>query len=77
MLTPDQDQAVQLLLRGMTNKILYPVIRSLKQAAQQGDSETLDTIYRIFDLASMPQSQAGEDESSSPATTDQPDMLTA
>jgi glutamyl-tRNA reductase len=77
MLTPDQEQAVQLLLRGMTNKVLHPVIRSLKQAAQYGDSETLDTIYRIFDLASLPQSQAGEDESSSSATTDQPDMLTA
>jgi glutamyl-tRNA reductase len=77
MLTPDQEQAAQLLLRGMTNKILHPVIRSLKQAAQHGDSETLDTIYRIFDLASLPQSHPGEDESSSSATTDQPDMLTA
>ena len=76
MLTPDQQQATQLLLRGMTNKILHPVIRSLKQAAQNGDSETMESICAIFDLAPLPQTQAGKDESSSFAM-DQPDVLTA
>ena len=76
MLTPDQQQAVQLLLRGMTNKILHPVIRNLKQAAQHGDPETMETICAIFDLAPLPQTQAREDESSS-FSMDQPVVLTA
>jgi glutamyl-tRNA reductase len=76
MITPDQQQASQLLLRGMTNKILHPVIRSLKEAAQNGDSETMETICAIFDLAPLPETHAGEDESSSFAM-DQPDVLTA
>jgi glutamyl-tRNA reductase len=75
MLTPDQQQATQLLLLGMTNKILHPVIRSLKEAAQHGDSETMETICAIFDLAPLPETHAG-DESSSFAM-DQPDVLTA
>jgi glutamyl-tRNA reductase len=75
MLTPDQQRATQLLLRGMTNKILHPVIRSLKQAAQRGDSETMETICALFDLSPLPQTQAGEDESGSFATN-QPDVLT-
>jgi glutamyl-tRNA reductase len=76
MLTPDQQHLTQLLLRGMTNKILHPVIRSLKQAAQHGDSETMETICAVFDLVPLPQTQAGEDESCS-FVADQPDVLTA
>jgi glutamyl-tRNA reductase len=75
-LTPDQQQATQQLLRGMANKILHPVIRSLKQAAQNGDSRTMEMICAIFDLAPLPQTQSGPDESSSYAT-DQPDAVTA
>lgn len=76
MLTPDQRQATQQLLRGMANKILHPVIRSLKQAAQNGDSRTMETICSIFDLTPLPQTLAGPDESSSYAM-DHPDALTA
>ncbi len=76
VLTPDQQQATQLLLRGMTNKILHPVIQNLKKAAQHGDSETMETICAIFDLAPLLQAQAEEDESSLFAM-DQPDVLTA
>jgi glutamyl-tRNA reductase len=76
MLTPDQQQATRLLLCGMTNKILHPVIRTLKQAAQHGDLETMETICSIFDLAPLPQTHAGEDESS-PFDMDQSDVLTA
>ncbi len=47
-LTSDQQQAIQLLLRGITNKILHPAIRNLKQAGQRGDSETIVSICELF-----------------------------
>jgi glutamyl-tRNA reductase len=76
MLTPDQQRATQLLLRGMTNKVLHPVIWSLKEAAWHGDSEAIKTICSIFDLPLLPQTHTGEDESS-PFAMDQPDVLAA
>jgi glutamyl-tRNA reductase len=76
ILTPDQQRATQLLLRGMTNKILHPVIQSLKQAAQFGDLEKMEAICAAFDLPPLPQTQAAEDESSS-FGIDHHDVLTA
>jgi glutamyl-tRNA reductase len=63
-LTPDQLQAIQQLLRRIANRILQPAIWSLKQAARQGDSETIARICEIFGVARLPLLQAGDDEAS-------------
>jgi glutamyl-tRNA reductase len=64
-LTPDQWQAIQLSMQAIANKILDPVIRNLKQAAQQGDSQKIARICALFDLGPLPVMQVREDESSS------------
>jgi glutamyl-tRNA reductase len=58
VLTPIQQHAIQLLLRGMTNKILHPMIRILKQAAKDGDVQTMETICAVFDVDPTPATQA-------------------
>jgi len=73
-LTPDQQQAIQLLLRGIANKLLHPAIRSLRQAAEQGDSETIAAQCEIFGVEPLPPTRAGEHESSTFAL-DQPDLM--
>jgi len=75
-LTPDQKQAIQLLLHGIANKILHPAIRSLKQAVQQGDSETIARISELFGVSPSPVMRPTEDESSSFAVN-RPDLMTA
>jgi glutamyl-tRNA reductase len=74
-LTPDQQEVTRLLLRGVTNKILHPVIRNLKQAAAHRDSEAIARICALFDLAPSPIVRAEEDESSTFAPN-QPGPLT-
>jgi len=49
-LTPEQQETIRLLLKEIANKILYPVIGSLKDAAEQGDSERVARISSLFDL---------------------------
>jgi glutamyl-tRNA reductase len=72
--TPDQQQAIRLLLRGIANKILHPAIRSLKQAAQRGDSESIARICELFGVAPLRLMQAREYESGTFAL-DQPDLM--
>lgn len=72
-LTPDQQQAVQLLLRGIANRFLHPAIRSLEQAAQQGDSEKIARICQLFGVAPLPLMRVREHESSTFALV-QPDL---
>ncbi|HUN86451.1 MAG TPA: hypothetical protein VMU48_18875 [Terracidiphilus sp.] len=62
-LTPDQQQAIRLLMRGIANKILHPAIRCLEQAAQRGDSETIARVCELFGIAPLPLMQARENES--------------
>lgn len=62
--TPDQQQAIQMSLGRIANKILDPVIRSLKQAVQQGDAGRITRICGLFDLAPLPLIQAREARSS-------------
>lgn len=61
-LTTDQREAIELSLRAIAINILDPVIRNLKQAAQQGDSQKIARICALFDLAPLPVLQAREDE---------------
>jgi len=50
-LTPDQEQAVEALSRGIVNKILHTPIRSLKSAAAGPEITTLiESFRKIFDL---------------------------
>jgi glutamyl-tRNA reductase len=54
-LTPDQEQAIEALSRGIVNKILHTPIRSLKTAAAGPEITTLiDSFRRIFDLQAKP-----------------------
>jgi glutamyl-tRNA reductase len=75
-LTPDQHQAVHLCLRAIAARILDPVIRSLKRAAHDGDSEKVARICALFNMAPLLLVQAREDESVS-FTLDQLDLLVA
>lgn len=58
--TPDQQKAIRLSLRGIAYKILDPVIRSLRQAIQQGDTGEIALICGLFKLPPMPLMQARE-----------------
>jgi glutamyl-tRNA reductase len=75
-LTPDQQQAVLLLLREIANKIIHPAILSLNQASQRGDVETIARICRIFGVAHLPLMQFRKDEPKS-LGVDQPELMTA
>jgi glutamyl-tRNA reductase len=60
LFTPDQQRAVQQLTRGMVNRFLHPVLRSLKQASEQGDVGRIEAIRAIFDLNPLPTAQADD-----------------
>ena len=75
-LSPDQHQALQLCLSEIAIKILDPLIRSLKQAAYNGDSEKVARILALFNSSPLLLVQAREDESISFAL-DQVDLLVA
>ncbi len=50
-LTPQQREAVEILTRGMVNKILHPPVSHLKTFAQQPDGlKLVETVRRIFNL---------------------------
>jgi len=49
-LSPEQKEAVQIVLHGIADKLLQPVIRTLNEAAKHGDSERIATVCRLFDL---------------------------
>lgn len=57
-LTPDHQRATEKLIRGTMNKFLHPVIRSLKQTAEQGDVERMQAICAIFD-PELPNASSG------------------
>ena len=75
-LSLDQHQALQLCLSEIAIKILDPLIRSLKEAAYNGDSEKAARICALFNLAPLLLMQAREDESIAFAL-DQLDLLVA
>lgn len=50
-LSPEQEQAVEALTRGIVNKILHPPLTTLKSAARESaNSELVATIRRVFNL---------------------------
>ena len=52
-LTPEQEQAVEALSRGIVNKVLHAPIMTLKTAAGQPEATTVvDIIRRLFKLDS-------------------------
>jgi glutamyl-tRNA reductase len=52
-LTPEQELAVDALTKGIVNKILHTPIATLKTAAREAESTTLEeTIRRLFNLKS-------------------------
>jgi glutamyl-tRNA reductase len=47
-LTPDQREAVEALTRSLTAKFLHHPLTGIRQAAQQGDSQALADIQRLY-----------------------------
>jgi glutamyl-tRNA reductase len=62
-LTLEEQAAIEALTRGLMNKFLHSPIKSLKEAAEQTDSEALDRIRATFNLPPAqepPEEQAGD-----------------
>ena len=53
-LTPGQQQVIELSLREIGAKILEPVIRSLKRAAQRGDWQGIVRLCELFGVVPLP-----------------------
>jgi glutamyl-tRNA reductase len=50
-LTPEQEQALDSLTRGIVNKIIHPPIRVLKASAGRNDvTAMVDLVHRVFNL---------------------------
>ena len=47
-LSPEQQQAVELLTKSMMNKFLHAPITGLRRSANEGDGQTLATLMRLF-----------------------------
>jgi glutamyl-tRNA reductase len=58
-LTPDQQQTIETLLRGIATGILHPAIRSLQRAAKEGEPETVERVCELFSVG--PFAAGGED----------------
>ncbi len=48
-LTPEQQEAVEALTRGLMNKFMHMPLQAMKSAARDGDAAALDTIRGMFD----------------------------
>ena len=66
-LSPEQKEAVQIVLHGIADKLLQPAIRTLNEAAKHGDSERIATVCTLFDLPPMSLLDTSIDRSSSSA----------
>jgi len=64
-LTPSQRQAIEVLLREIGIKIMEPVIRSLKQAAEQGNWQEIVRLCVLFGVVPPPFMEARADAASS------------
>ncbi|MFC5864884.1 glutamyl-tRNA reductase [Acidicapsa dinghuensis] len=49
-LSKEQMAAVEALTRGLVNKFLHPPMQALKQAAREGDAETVEAIQEMYVL---------------------------
>jgi len=57
-LTPEQEQALEALTRGLVNKLLHTPFMELKQAASRPDrSQFLGVVRTIFQLEDAPPAQ--------------------
>ncbi|MEO6816222.1 MAG: glutamyl-tRNA reductase [Edaphobacter sp.] len=55
-LTPEQREAVEVLTRSLTAKFLHHPLTGIRQAAQQGDAQTVADIQRLYTGHSEPKS---------------------
>jgi glutamyl-tRNA reductase len=55
-LTPEQREAVEVLTRSLTAKFLHHPLTGIRQAAQQGDAQTLADLQRLYTGQSEPKS---------------------
>lgn len=66
-LTPEQQEAVESLTRGLMNKFLHLPLQAMKTAAREGDAAALETIRAMFHRA-----EAGEKPTEAPESTEPP-----
>jgi glutamyl-tRNA reductase len=60
-LTPDQEQAIEALTRGIVNKIMHTPISTLKSAARESEATTVvDLVRRLFNLQDKKMKSGGE-----------------
>lgn len=57
-LTPQQQEAVDALTRGLMNKFLHLPLQALKSAARDGDATALETIHGMFERDCGPHKEA-------------------
>jgi len=72
-LTPEQQEAVEALTRGLMNKFIHIPLQAMKAAAREGDATALETIRGMFeyghkvgrdsDAAAAPKPESGDDTS--------------
>ena len=67
-LTPEQQQAVEALTRGLMNKFMHMPLEALKSAARDGDAAALETIRGMFERECGHKADAGAEISPKPGT---------
>lgn len=50
-LTPDQQAAVEALTRSLANKFLHAPMTAMREAANAGDSKSLEALHRVYKIA--------------------------
>jgi glutamyl-tRNA reductase len=74
-LSSEQLAAVEVLTRGLVNKLLHPPMQALKQAAREGDSARLDVVCEVLAVSPvLPAAPvaSSEPQHTAPATTEPP-----
>jgi glutamyl-tRNA reductase len=71
-LTPAQQNAVEVLTRGLVNKFLHQPLQALKAAAREGDLVTVEAIRAAFGLNGTSEATAHADQPAEPRTSNEP-----
>jgi glutamyl-tRNA reductase len=71
-LTPAQQNAVEVLTRGLVNKFLHLPLQALKAAAREGDLVTVEAIRTAFGLNGTSEATAHADQPGEPRTSNEP-----
>jgi glutamyl-tRNA reductase len=62
-LSPEQQDAVEALTRGLVNKFLHQPLQAIKAAASEGNSAAVDALREAFGVSASGENEAEDDES--------------